>query len=88
MWASKVQLRPPSSDKGGGAYQGCKFKEEDSAEYSAAVLAKMEQAIKHLQRQPSVQVQLPEVKPGKAAAWRLCKGSRRQVATMLSEMKW
>jgi hypothetical protein len=35
-----------------------------------------------------VQVQQPEVRPGKTAAWRLCKGSRRQVAAVLSEMKW
>jgi hypothetical protein len=52
------------------------------------VLVKVQQALEHLQQPPSVQVQYPEVRPGKAAAWRLCKGSRRQVAAVLSEMKW
>jgi hypothetical protein len=28
------------------------------------------------------------VRLGKTAAWRLCKGSRRQMATVVSEMKW
>jgi len=52
------------------------LQEGDSAEYSAAVLAKVQEALERLQRPPSVQVQQPEVKPGKTAAWRLCKGSR------------
>jgi Zn/Cd-binding protein ZinT len=52
------------------------------------VLAKLEKAIEHLQQPPSVQVQQPAVRPEKAAAWRLCKGSRRQVAAVLAEMKW
>jgi hypothetical protein len=54
----------PSSDKGGGASQGCILQEEDSAEYSVAVLAMVQEALEHLQRPPSVQVQQPEVKPG------------------------
>ena len=83
--ACKVQLRRPSSDKVGGADQGCIFQEEHSAEYSAAVLVKVQQALEHLQQPPSAQVQQPEVRPGKTATWRLCKGSRRQV---LLEMKW
>jgi hypothetical protein len=83
-----VQLRSPSSDKGGGVDQGCTFQEEDSAEYSAVVLAKVGEAIEHVQQPPSVQVQQPAVRPRKVAAWRLCKGSRRQVAVMLSEKKW
>ena len=51
--ACKVQLRSPSSDKGGGADQGCILQEEDSAEYSAAVLAMVQEALEHLQRPPS-----------------------------------
>jgi hypothetical protein len=77
---------PPIIGQGGwGADQGCIFQEEHSAEYSAAVLVKVQQALEHLQQPPSVQVQQPEVRPGKTATWRLCKGSRRQV---LLEMKW
>jgi len=70
------------------AEPGCVNQEEVSAETSAAVLAEVKEAIEHLQQPPPLPVAQTEVHPGRTAAWRLCKGSRRQVAAVLKEMKW
>ena len=78
----------PTAETEEGADQGCIFQEEDSAEDSAAVLAKVQEALEQAQRSPLLQEQQTAEAPGACAAWRLCKGSRRQVAAVLSEMKW